>query len=207
MQQGPRASMRMSRVPGERALRFEPLTPERWDDLAELFGPNGACGGCWCMWWKRTGPEFRRHKGASNRRSFKAQVDRGDVPGFLAYQQRQPVAWCAVEPRERYPGLARSRALAAVDDQPVWSITCLFIKAGHRRRGLSLAMLRHARRFVASSGGRLIEGYPKDQQGNFTGANTLWTGIATTFLKAGFNEVARRTPKRPIMRARLRPPI
>ena len=186
------------------ALTFAPLTPERWGDLVGLFGSNGACGGCWCMWWKQSGGDFALRKGASNRRSFKALVDRGHVPGFLAFEQARPVAWCAVEPRERYPRLIASRGLAAVDDQPVWSITCLFIKAGHRRRGLSLAMLQQAKRFVASRGGRLIEGYPKDPQQGFPGASSAWTGIASTFLKAGFTEVERRAPTRPIMRCDLR---
>lgn len=182
------------------ALRFDPLTPERWGDAVELFGANGACGGCWCMWWKRSAEEFRNKKGAPNRRSFKAQVDRGDVPGFLAYKGERPVAWCAVQPRERYPGLARSRTLAPIDDVTVWSLTCLFVKAGHRRAGLSLAMLEYAKRFVASRGGRLIEGYPKDSKSGFPSANSMWTGVASTFLKAGFTEVARRTRTRPIMR-------
>jgi GNAT superfamily N-acetyltransferase len=182
------------------ALSFQPLTPERWDDLVDLFGSNGACGGCWCMWWKRSREQFVRRKGASNRRSFKALVDRGEVPGFLAFEQGKPVGWCAVEPRDHYMLLARSRALAAVDAESVWSITCLFIKAGHRRRGLSLAMLQQAKRFVGARGGCLVEGYPKDLVGTFPGANSVWTGAASTFLKAGFTEVARRTPKRPIMR-------
>ena len=181
------------------ALTFEPLTPGRWSDLTDLFGPNGACGGCWCMWWKRTAEEFRHKKGASNRRSFKAIVDHGDVPGFLVYESSYPVAWCAVEPRERYPRLAGSRSLAPIDDRPVWSVTCLFVKAGHRRVGLSLAMLKYAKHFVAVRGGRLIEGYPKDSR-SFPGANSMWTGAASTFVKAGFTEVARRTPTRPIMR-------
>jgi len=186
------------------ALQFAPLTPERWSDLVQLFGSNGACGGCWCMWWKRSREQFRRRKGASNRRAFKALVDRGDAPGFLAYEQGRSIGWCAVEPRERYPELSRSRALAPIDGEPVWAVTCFFVKAGHRRRGLSLAMLEHAKQFVAARGGHLIEGYPKDQRGDFTGANALWTGVATTFLKAGFEEVARRTPRRPIMRCAVR---
>jgi GNAT superfamily N-acetyltransferase len=126
------------------------------------------------------------------------------VPGFLAFEQGQPVAWCAVEPRERYPRLAGWRALAPVDDQPVWSISCLFVRAGCRRRGLSLAMLQHAKRFVAARGGSLIEAYPKDQPAASTGANSLWTGLASTFAKADFVEVERRLPRRPIMRFDLR---
>ena len=185
------------------ALSFAPLTPEHWKDLVDLFGSNGACGGCWCMWWKVPRSNFALKKGASNRRSFKALVDRGDVPGFLAFEEDRPVAWCAVEPRERYPGLARSRALVPVDDKPVWSITCFFVKAGYRRQGLCLAILQQAKRFVAERGGRLIEGYPRDPGKGFPGANSMWTGNFSTFIKAGFTEVERRTPTRPIMRYEL----
>lgn len=181
-------------------LTFKPLTPGRWSDLVDLFGANGACGGCWCMWWKRSPEDFRNKKGTANRRSFKAIVDRGDVPGFLAYEGELSVAWCAVEPRERYPRLAVSRALLPIDGRPVWSVTCLFVKAGHRRNGLSLAMLEHAKRFAAERGGRLLEGYPRDPSGGFPGASSAWTGVASTFLKAGFTEVVRRTATRPIMR-------
>jgi GNAT superfamily N-acetyltransferase len=193
----------IERTAQRQPLNFAPLTPERWDDLVELFGSNGACGGCWCMWWKRSREQFAQNKGTPNRRSFKALVDRGDVPGFLAYEHSKVVAWCAVESRERYPVLARSRALAPVDAEPVWSVTCFFVRAGYRRRGLSLSMLEHAKRFAASRGGRLLEGYPKDLVGAFPGASSVWTGAASTFVKAGFSEIARRTPKRPIMRCAL----
>jgi GNAT superfamily N-acetyltransferase len=186
-------------------LTFAALTPDRWPDLQRLFGPNGACGGCWCMWWRLTGDEFRRSKGAANRRAFHAIVARGTQPGLLAYSGVEPVGWLAVEPRERYPVLARSRALRPVDDRSVWSVTCFFIKAGWRRQGVSLALLRAARSFVAERGGRLLEGYPKDLRGGFPGANSVWMGSAGTFVDAGFREVARRTPTRPIMRLAVSP--
>lgn len=181
-------------------LRFAPLTPERWPDLERLFGPNGACGGCWCMWWKRTREEFDRTKGEPNKRALKREVDRGEVPGLLAYRGDEPIGWCAVHPRGAYALLARSRPLAPVDDAPVWSVTCFFVKAGHRRTGLSLALLNAAKDFVAARGGRLLEGYPKDQPAASTGANSLWMGLASVFRAAGFDEVARRAPTRPIMR-------
>lgn len=187
------------------ALAFAPLTPERWPDIEQLFGTNGACGGCWCMWWKRTRDEFDRSKGAANKRAFRRIVESGAEPGLLAYRDGAPIGWCAVEPRERYAVLARSPALAPVDGQPVWSVTCFFVKAGHRRSGVGLALLTEAKRFVAARGGRLIEGYPKDLRGKFPGANSVWMGLATTFAAAGFQEVARRAPTRPIMRIAVRP--
>ncbi len=193
----------MKRAPvSANELAFHPLTQDRWPDLEQLFGPNGACGGCWCMWWKLDRKDYGRGQGAGNKRKLKASVRRGVEPGFIAYRDGSPIGWCAVEPREKYPVLARSRALAPVDQEPVWSVTCLFVKAGHRRRGLSEALLKHAARFVAERGGRLLEGYPRDTR--FSGANAMWTGVARTFVNAGFAEVARRTPTRPIMRLTLR---
>jgi GNAT superfamily N-acetyltransferase len=181
-------------------LRFAPLTADRWDDVAKLFGPNGACGGCWCMWWKRTQRDFDRAKGAINKRAFKAIVSRGTEPGLLAYAGDTPIGWCAVEPREHYLRLVKSRTLAPVDEQHVWSITCLFIKAGYRHQGVSLALIEAATAFVAARGGRLIEAYPKDLAFKTAGANSLWMGVASTFRQVQFEEVARRTPTRPIMR-------
>jgi GNAT superfamily N-acetyltransferase len=186
-------------------LAFAGLTPERWPDLERLFGGNGACGGCWCMWWRLPGEEFRRAKGADNKSRFRAIVASGAQPGLLAYRDGEPIGWLAVEPRDRYALLARSRALAPIDDKPVWSVTCFFVKAGFRRQGLSLALLNEAKRFVAARGGRLLEGYPKDLRAGFPGANSAWMGAASTFVAAGFKEVARRTPTRPIMRCAVRP--
>jgi GNAT superfamily N-acetyltransferase len=185
-------------------LTFAPVTPERWPDLEALFGPNGACGGCWCMWWKLSRDEFARRKGASNKRALQRIVRSGAEPGLIAYRGGEPVGWCAVEPRERYSVLARSRVLAPVDERRVWSVTCFFVAARQRRRGVSLALLRAAKRFVAARGGRLLEGYPKDLGGRFPGANALWMGRASTFAAAGFREVARRAPTRPIVRAAVR---
>lgn len=187
------------------ALTFAPLTPDRWPDIERLFGPNGACGGCWCMWWKLARDEFARNHGDRNRRAFKRIVESGTEPGLIAYRGGEPIGWCAIEPRERYAVLARSRALAPVDDKPVWSVTCFFVRAGHRRSGVGLALLNEAKRFVAARGGRLLEGYPKDLRGRFPGANSVWMGLATTFAAAGFEEVARRAPTRPIMRIAVRP--
>src|SRR2546427_4723800 len=92
-------------------LQFQPLTPPRWSDLERLFGERGACGGCWCMWWKLPHADFIKDKGAGNKRALKKIVARGPVPGVLAYAGGQPVGWCALEPRANYPRLERSRVL------------------------------------------------------------------------------------------------
>ncbi len=177
-----------------------PVTPDRWPDLERLFGPRGACGGCWCMWWRLPRAQFEQGKGAANRAALQALVEAGARPGLLAYVGDEAVGWCALAPRADFPALARSRILKSVDDQPVWSIPCFFIARSWRRRGVTLALLHAAIAYAADQGARILEGYPVDPTGGRQAAAFLYTGIASTFRKAGFCEVARRSPKRPIMR-------
>ena len=179
---------------------LEPLTAARFGDLERLFGERGACGGCWCMYWRTSRPEFERRKGDGNRRAFKALVQRGAASGLLAYHRGEPVAWCAVGPRTEFPRLARSRVLAPVDDQPVWSVTCFFVARPFRRRGLTVRLLRAAAALAGRRGARLIEGYPLEIRGAAMPDAFAWTGLSGAFRQAGFEECARRSPTRPIMR-------
>ena len=71
--------------------------------------------------------------GDGNKAAFRRIVKRGAEPGLLAYDGDTPVGWCAISPREEYGGLARSRILKPVDDQPVWSITCFYVARAYRR--------------------------------------------------------------------------
>jgi GNAT superfamily N-acetyltransferase len=184
-------------------VTIRPLTPSRWKDLETLFGARGACGGCWCMFWRLPRAEFERRKGDGNRRAFRKLVKEGSPPGLLAYDGRQPVGWCAVAPRAVYPALARSRILRPPDGEPVWSVSCLFVARPYRRRGLSKLLLEAAADHVRRRGGRIVEGYPVEAKTKTADA-FVWTGLASAFVRAGFTEVARRSPTRPIMRRRLR---
>jgi len=178
---------------------FHPLTSDRWPDLERLFGPRGACAGCWCMWWRLTRPEWNRTKGEGNRKAFRKLVRSGAEPGVLAYADGGPVGWCAIAPREQYPKLSHSRILKPVDDQPVWSVTCFFVARGFRRQGLSTKLLKAAVDFARARGAKIIEGYPHDTK-KPTADPFVYTGLLSAFRQAGFKEVARRSKTRPIMR-------
>lgn len=181
-------------------ITVRPLTPDRWRDFETLFGERGACGGCWCMWWRLPRAEFERGKGDGNRRAMRRLVSRGVVPGLIAYEGDEPVGWCALGPRESYPRLDRSRVLARVDDAPVWSVVCFFVSRSHRGRGLTARMLEEAARFAASRGADTLEGYPvAPRKGRMPDA-FVYTGLPGSFEKAGFREVARRSDTRPIVR-------
>ncbi|HUK14064.1 MAG TPA: GNAT family N-acetyltransferase [Thermoanaerobaculaceae bacterium] len=186
-----------------RELEFHPLTPDRWADLEALFGPRGACGGCWCMSWLLPRREFDLGKGAGNRAAFRSIVAAGDEPGILAYAGGAPVGWCAVAPRERYVRLERARTLARVDDAPVWSIVCFFIAKGFRRSGMSVALIAAAAAHARERGATMLEAYPVEPYADRMPAAFAWTGTASAFRKAGFVEAARRSRTRPIMRLAL----
>jgi len=110
-----------------------------------------------------------------------------------------PVGWCAIAPRSNFPRLNRSRDWHPLDDQPVWSLNCFYIPAKQRRTGVATALLRAAVDFAASQGAQIVEAYPRETIGKVAAA-AIYTGTATMFLAAGFTEVARRTPERPMMR-------
>jgi GNAT superfamily N-acetyltransferase len=189
---------------GIRNLEFHPLTQGRWPDLEKLFGPRGACGGCWCMWWRLTRIQFFRQKGEGNKKAFKATVDSGKMPGILAYAEGQPAGWCAVGPREAYPALERSRVLKRVDDKPVWSVVCFFVAKPFRRKGLTARLLGAALDYVKSQGGEIVEGYPVEPREGWTPDPFAYTGLASAFRKVGFVEILRRSETRPIMRYSIR---
>jgi len=182
-----------------KSLEFHPLIPERWHKLERLFGKHGAAGGCWCMWWRQTRAEFNRQRGEPNRIAFRTIVEPGIVPGLLAYSDGEPVGWCAVEPRESYPALDRSRTLARVDCEPVWSIPCFYVARHFRGRGLMPELLAAAINWAGRHGAPIVEAYPIEPKNNLNNS-TFYTGVVPVFRRAGFVEVCRRSKRRSIMR-------
>jgi len=186
-------------------LKFLPVTPSRWPALEELFGPRGACAGCWCMYWRLARAQFDKQKGAGNKRALKRIVEKGPPPGLLAYAGGRPVAWCALAPRSAYPVLERSRVLKPVDDEPVWSVVCFFVAKDFRGRGVTAKLLDAAAAYARKCGAKILEGYPVEPKRGARWADPfVYTGHASAFRRAGFREVARRSPTRPLVRRTLR---
>ncbi len=181
-------------------IDIHPLTPDRWDDLETLFGKRGACGGCWCMYWRLSRAEFEDLKGEGARRLFKALVEAWIEPGLLAYLDGKPVGWCAIAPRDSYPVLRRSRILKPVDAQPVWSVVCFFVARPYRRQGITVHLLQAAADYARRHGARILEGYPVEPRGGKVPDVFVYTGLVSAYQQAGFMEVARRSETRPIMR-------
>lgn len=189
------------------SFEAHPLTSSRWNDFESLFGAKGACGGCWCMFPRLERSGYERLKGEGNRRAMKKLVASGRIPGILGYVEGKPVAWCSIEPRELIGSLGRSRILAPVDEEPVWSIVCLFLAKSHRGRGLSRKMIEAAVGYAKASGASIVEAYPVEPKRAPMPAVFAYPGIASAYLEAGFREVARRSETRPIMRRPLSPSL
>jgi len=181
-------------------LVVRPLTPDLWPALESLFGPRGACNGCWCMYW-RIGPEYRTRDRARNKAALRAIVKAGPPPGLIAFDGDLPVGWCQITPRAAVPHLDTVRRLRRIDDLPVWSISCFYVRIGYRRRGVTSALIASAIKAARAAGAPAIEAYPLDPS---LTPSASWTGFLSTFVRAGFTEVARHEPPRPIVRKTLR---
>lgn len=180
-------------------ISVKPLTTATWPDFERLFGPNGACAGCWCTWWRLSSTDFRKFSKDEKKNLLRTLVQSGKIPGLMAYLDDIPVGWVSVAPREEFLLLERSKKLARVDDQPVWSINCFFIERHHRRAGLTRLLIDEAVKFAAANGANIVEAYPIDVHDKVS-SSRLYYGHADTFRKAGFVEVARRDPVQPVMR-------
>jgi GNAT superfamily N-acetyltransferase len=178
-------------------LRVEPLTEALWPAFEELMsGSGGAAARCWCMAW-RIGPAYRGREPGANHDDFRAVVVSGPPPGLLALSGDTAVGWCQVTPRDAVPALDGPWRLRRVDDVPVWAISCFCIRKGHRRQGVTSALVAAAVDHARAAGAPAVEAYPLD--GAVSPSSTS-TGYVSTFERAGFTEVARRSPERPIMR-------
>ena len=191
-------------------FRVEPVTPDRWDDLARLFGPNGAYSNCWCTFFRQTGAEFGAgcaNRGAGNRAMLHALVRDEAVPGLLAYRGADPVGWVSVAPRPEYGRVLRSPITrldpAAREDAAVWAVVCFFVPRGIRSQGVAHALLAGAVAWAREQGAIVIEGYPVDPGDTRPPSSSMYVGTFSMFAAAGFTEVARRIPARPVMELRL----
>lgn len=190
-------------------LDIHPVTPDRYDDLADLFESNGATKGCWCMVHilERKTWHAGWHNGG-NRKLFEEMGRAADPPlGLIGYSDETPAAWCAIGPRSRYPRCIGPRAVVLAErdkteDDDVWLLTCFFTRVGHRGRQATRAMIDAATKLAKTYGASAIEGIPLA-----TGAKrgSEYVGRETAFDACGFACIARPTPQRAVMRMELQP--
>ena len=191
-------------------LEIVPLTPDRLDDLAGLFGQGGDPRWCWCAFYRVRGLDWTNSTAESNRRvltdavATTAREDRS--PGLVAYRGGEAVGWMSLGPRNDYDRLQNPRGvLAPLDEKPVWSIVCFVVGKKARGQGVASALLEAGIAYAREHGATLLEAYPADTEGGRISAAEAFKGTLAMFEKQGFDVVARRrgTPKakeRPIVR-------
>lgn len=190
------------------AIRVLPATPSRWPDVETIFRARGCsvARGCWCMFYRQSGAQHvppGQTRAATNRAALKALVKSNHPPGLIAYRGKEPVGWVSLGPRPEFAKLQRSPVMKPVDGKPVWSIVCFVVPAAHRGQGVAHALLQGAIAHARKKGATLVEAYPVDKAGRVQD-DALWFGTKTMYDRAGFREVARRKPARPVVRLKVR---
>jgi GNAT superfamily N-acetyltransferase len=191
------------------SIEVEPATADRWDDLVTVFGRRGEDPSwCWCRVFLQSGraPSLASEPALDNRNAMRQEITHAAVPpGLIAYLGNRPVGWTRVGPRSDFPRVSGNRALAKVltEDASVWWVTCFAVDSGHRRSGVGSALLKAAVEFARDHGATAVEGHPVDVAGlraARVGGSAIFTGTLAMFAAAGFAEVARTYPTRPVMR-------
>jgi GNAT superfamily N-acetyltransferase len=189
-------------------IKTKVISPALWPALEKLFGPNGACGGCWCMWWRveRGGKLWEETRGVPAKRAFKQLVVSGQAKGVLAFVDGEPVGWCSLGPRAHFPRLERVRAYRRSGATGVWSINCFFIARHLRGKGVARTLLKAAVRACKQHGAEIIEAYPvtTTREGKRLADAFSWTGPLKIFEEQGFTVVQADPPTKPLAQLRLR---
>ncbi|TPK94898.1 GNAT family N-acetyltransferase [Mesorhizobium sp. B2-4-12] len=182
-----------------------PLTPELWPEFEDLFGKQGACYGCWCTHF-RLAPAARRESSRErNKDHIKARIEAGPPPGLLAFEDGKAVGWMQIGPRADVPEWNnKGRGSAPIDpadasDPAVWAISCFFIRAKARGRGITHQLVEGGVDFARRSGARLVEACPIDLSRDSRSIG-LFVGSSRVFEKAGFERLVERKAGRPLMR-------
>ncbi|WP_417626090.1 GNAT family N-acetyltransferase [Pararhodobacter aggregans] len=187
------------------ALTIRPLTPDYRDDFLAVMGPNGACYGCWCTYFRLPPKARAAMTGDQKRDLMLGKIEAGPPPGLLLYLDGEPQGWMQIGPRADVPQWNNPRRSstplpdAPADDPAVWAITCFFLRPKARGRGLSQAMVEAGIDHARAQGARVLEASPMDQAKQSKSVG-LFVGSTAVFERAGFATVARQKPNRPLMR-------
>ena len=145
------------------AILTRPLGCDDWSIVETLFGPRGACGGCWCMWWRvpMGGRVWEAAKGEPNREAFRKLVNAGAASGVLAFVDDEAAGWCAIGPRAEFPRIDRSKSLVRQWSADTWSLNCLYVPPRWRGVGVARALVAAAVELARQRGATEVEAYPQ----------------------------------------------
>ncbi len=182
-------------------LEIEPVTKKNWNLFVKLFGEKGACGNCWCMYYRFNKADFEAGKvEEGNKRAMKKIIWDGNPVGLLGLIDGQPIAWCAFAPREDFIKLEKSRVHKRIDNEKVWSIPCFYIDKSYRRSGVSVLLLKGAINYAKKIDIKIIEAYPAIPTQDKIPDSFAWFGLYKSFKRAGFEIVDSTSKNRPMVR-------
>jgi GNAT superfamily N-acetyltransferase len=193
-------------------IRVVPANEASCEDLLAVFGDRGSSATCFCQRYKLQPREaFSSVPRAERRDRLLAQAACGDpaanaTSGLVAYLGREPVGWCAVEPRPAYFGLARVYRVPWEGrhedraDESVLSVTCVLVRAGFRGRGIAYELASAAIEHARSRGARALEAYPYRSEVGEVTWDEIHPGTESIFTVAGMREVTRPGKRRVVMR-------
>lgn len=177
--------------------------------LAPLFETQRNTRNCWCTAFCATRTQFAIGWFSNgNRHRFEALAADSPMPmGVLALVAGEPVGWCACGPRSRYrvatSGQDALRNRSPAEDESVWLVACLFVRAGQRGQGVTAALVRAAVDLARQRGAAAVEGWPA--AGPEARSGDAFMGREQLFDSIGFRCVERPLPHRAIMRLELTP--
>jgi hypothetical protein len=178
-------------VDGSGSWETHPVTPDRFDDFADVINPNRRADSCWCLSHRLRQQEIRELGGDGpdgREKAMRALCEREHPPGVVTYLDGVAVGWCNIGPRSQIPRLVASKLILPTDDLPVWSIVCLVVRGGHRRKGVVGHLLEGAVAYAAANGAPAVEAHPVDPQGRMD-TTMAFVGTRSMFEKAGFSVV------------------
>ena len=166
-----------------------PLTPDRFEDFADVINPNRRTTHCWCLSHRLRARDIEELGKGDREQAMRRLTERENPPGVVTYLDGTPVGWCNIGPRVEIPRLDRSKLIRPVDDVPVWSIVCVVVRSGFRRRGVTAHLIEGAVEYAAANGAPAVEAHPVDPGDKRMDLTMAFVGTRSMFERNGFSVV------------------
>lgn len=188
-------------------LQIKPFMPNLTADLAQLFGADQSANGCWCMWFITSVKDYHAAGSAGNRARFEQLARQSEVPlGLIAYQNDEPVGWCAIGPKERFARALHTPTLkghVSCASARTWFVPCFYVRKDVRGTGITRALLARAVELASEHGATVVQGFPFAGSKRRSGGDTQ-VGVESVFASCGFEPSHRPSDNRVVMERKLK---
>ncbi|MFX0178263.1 MAG: GNAT family N-acetyltransferase [Candidatus Hodarchaeota archaeon] len=132
-----------------------------FDNVA--FTDNPEWSACYCQFYHFKGKrdEWVKRTGKENREAAKKLITLGDMNGFLAYQNGNPIGWCNANLKHIYPVLTQDKDINYSYEGKIASVVCFIIAPEYRKQGVARKLLQFAIDYYKSNKFDFLEAYPR----------------------------------------------